>query len=473
MSRTCSLPDDERHPLLDDDGRRLLERLREHASAPRYNFRCGDQLTAAGLERVRAYEQQLNAAPAAWAHGETPAWVGEYAAGCLREVPFYRKRGGAAEDFFALPTCDRADLSREPWSFVPDSQPLDEMIVYDSTGTTGAPLYVPSHPEVSAMYLPALRAALARHGVMLEGGAGRVAILTICAQDYTLTYATVSAFLGQAGYVKINLNPADWRDPRDPVRFIDDCRAEIFSGDPLAFAALAQLPITTRPKALVSSAMTLLPGMQRRLEAHFECPVIDVYSLCESRFIAARRGDAFEIIPHDIFIEILDDRGQLCAAGERGEIVLTGGRNPFQAMLRYRTDDYAAMRWRDGRPVLTDFEGRQPTVFVDTRGGLVNNINVTHALKGFPLAQFSLHQFADGGLRLRLRGYDVDEAGVRQALLNLFGAGQRLTIEPITDAAQRAGKVIQYTSDMDGPGLLDQSFRFRRAALPKSPLSVL
>ncbi|HJQ27308.1 MAG TPA: capsule biosynthesis protein CapK [Blastocatellia bacterium] len=473
MSRACSLPDDERHPLLSEDGRRLLERLWEHEAAPRYNFRCGDQLTAASLERVRAYEQRLNVTPAVWAHGEPPAWVSDYAAWCLRDVPFYRKRQSARDDFFALPTCDRADLSREPWSFVPDGQPLDEMIVYDSTGTTGAPLYVPSHPEVSAMYLPALRAALARHGITLEGGAGRVAIITICAQDYTLTYATVSAFLDQAAYVKINLNPADWRDPRDPVRFIEDCQAEIFSGDPLAFAALAQLPIKARPKALVSSAMTLLPGMQRRLEAHFECPVLDVYSLCESRFIAARRTDAFEIIPHDIFVEILDDEGRLCAPGERGEIVLTGGRNPFQAMLRYRTDDYAAMEWRDGRPVLTDFEGRQPTVFVDTGGRLVNNINVTTALRPFALAQFSLHQFADRRLQLRLHADDVDEASIRQSLVRLFGDGQQLIIEALPASRARGGKVIQYTTEIDDARLVENAFSFRRVPPGKSPLSVL
>jgi phenylacetate-CoA ligase len=473
MTRTCSLSDDQRFPLLSEDGRALLERLWEHPHAPRYNFRCGDQLTSASLERVRAYEQELNAAQNRWAHGETPAWVSRYAAWCLREVPFYRKRDGSAEQFFALPTCDRSELSREPWSFVPDSQPLDEMIVYDSTGTTGAPLYVPSHPEVSAKYLPALRAALARHGVTLEGGANRVAIMTVCAQDYTLTYATVSAFLDEAAYVKINLNPNDWRDAEDRVRFIDDAGPEIFSGDPLAFAALAQLPITTQPKALVSSAMTLLPGMQQQLEAHFHCPVIDVYSLCESRFIAARTQDAFEIIPHDIFIEILDAEGNLCAPGERGEIVLTGGRNPFQAMLRYRTDDYAAMQWRDGRPVLVQFEGRQPTLFVDHRGCLINNINVTQALKPFALAQFSLHQFADRSLRLRMRGYEVDEASVRQSLLNLFGAEQELMIEAITDTGTRGGKVIQYTTDINDVGLVESAFSFRRATVSRSPLSVL
>jgi phenylacetate-CoA ligase len=473
MTRTCALPDDQRFPLLTAEGRALLERLWEHPHAPRYNFRCGDQLTRASLERVREYERELNAAQNSWAHGERPAWVNEYAARCLGDVPFYRKRGGAADNFVSLPTCDRADLSREPWSFVADSQPLDDMIVYDSTGTTGAPLYVPSHPEVSAKYLPALRAALARYQIALEGGADRVAILTVCAQDTTLTYATVSAFLDQAAYVKINLNPNDWRDREDPARFIDDCRPQIISGDPLAFAALAQLPLTWRPGAMISSAMTLLPGLQQRLEAHFGCPVIDVYSLCESRFIAARRDDAFEIIPHDIFIEILDKDDRLCAPGERGEIVITGGRNPFQAMLRYRTDDYAAMEWRDGQPVLVGFEGRQPTLFVDTRGQAVNNINVTHALRPFALAQFSLHQFADHSMRLSMRGYDVDEASVRQALLNLFGNEQRLTVEAINDADTRGGKVIQYTTDLDSAGLCASLFGYRRATLRKPPLSVI
>jgi phenylacetate-CoA ligase len=219
--------------------------------------------------------------------------------------------------------------------------------------------------------------------------------------------------------------------------------------------------------------MTLLPGMQQQLEAHFNCPVIDVYSLCESRFIAARTGDAFEIIPHDIFIEILDADGNLCAPGERGEIVLTGGRNPFQAMLRYRTDDYAAMQWRDRRPVLVQFEGRQPTLFVDTQARLINNINVTHALKPFALAQFSLHQFADRSLRLWMRGYDVDEVSVRQALLNLFGAEQELTIEAITDAGTRGGKVIQYTTDINDVELVENAFSFRRTTVTRSPLSVL
>src|SRR5260370_1170624 len=139
---------------------------------------------------------------------------------------------------------------------------------------------------------------------------------------------------------------------------------------------LMQIPLRVRPKALISSAMTLLPGLQQQLEAHFGCPVLDIYSLCECRFIAARLptshqnnfDDAFEIIPHDIFVEVLDEQGRLCAPGERGEITLTAGRNPFQAMLRYRTDDFAAMQRIHGGALPVPFKAIEPTGFIRTEG---------------------------------------------------------------------------------------------------------
>ena len=211
--------------------------------------------------------------------------------------------------------------------------------------------------------------------------------------------------------------------------------------------------------------MTLLPGLKRQLEAHFNCPVIDVYSLCESRFIAARVDDEFEIIPHDLYIEILAADGRVCQPGERGEITLTGGRNPFQPLLRYRTDDYAAMEFRGSTPVLVNFEGRQPTLFIDARGKIINNINVTHALKPFPIAQFSLHQFEDRALVLKMRGIGVDEQKVKAALLDLFGADQALAIEELTDENAREGKVIQYTSDIKDINIEQAEFSFGRATV--------
>src|SRR5262245_11194384 len=254
----------ERFPLLNETGRSLLKWMLEHPSAPRYNYSCGDQLTAEGLRRVLAFESELRASTRFWEPGEVPEWTLNFAEHCLFDVPIYRRRGGRAEEFFALPTCSREDLEKEQWAYVPDSQPLDEMLIYYTSGTTGKSFNIPSHAEVSSKYLVTLRAALAREGIELEGGSGRISIITPCAQNYSLTYATISSYLNGAGYVKVNLNPSEWKEESDSAKFLDDCNPEVYTGDPIAFLALAKVPLQKRPKALVSSAMTLLPAMRRQ-----------------------------------------------------------------------------------------------------------------------------------------------------------------------------------------------------------------
>ncbi len=177
------LSDEERFPNLSQSGKDLLKRLREHPHAPAYNHRCGDRLKRDGLERVRAFELELRTAKKGWKPGEIPSWVVPFARRCLEKVPIYRKSGASADNFLSIPTVARADIGREPWSFVPDDQSLDDLIFYGTTGTTGHPVKIPSHPEVSSKYLALLRAALSMNDVKLDGGAGRVAIILVCAQN--------------------------------------------------------------------------------------------------------------------------------------------------------------------------------------------------------------------------------------------------------------------------------------------------
>lgn len=441
-----SLTDAERHPLLTVEGRRLLDRLLEHPQAPRYNHRCGDRLTREGLRRVRTFERRLLAPRPSATAGAVPPWVTRFAHRCLKTVPFYRGRGGDHRRFADLPTCARADLGREPWSFVPDDQPLDDLMVYNTTGTTGHPLDVLSHPEVSSLYLPLLRAALRRHGTTFEGGAGRVAIVLVCAQATTYTYASVSAYLGGAGFVKLNLNPSEWRANADRERFLDDCRPEIYTGDPVSLGELARLPLAWRPRAIVSTAMALADGLRRRLESRFGCPVIDVYSMNECRLIGVAAPGGHAVIAPDCFVEVLDGAGAPSPSRERGEITITCGRNPFLPLLRYRTGDFAALELGGPEPILAGLEGRPAAVFLDTRGKRVNSVDISLALRPFPLAQFTLHQAADGGLRLRLGGGMAGTAAIRQTLLALFGEERRLEIEPLQVPA--GSKVIQYTSEL-------------------------
>ena len=445
-----ALIEEQRYPLMTDEGRRLLQWLHESEFAPRYNHHCGPRLTAERLGRVRAFESELRESPPRWTPGVLPGWVPEFAGFCLRDVPFYR-RYASPPDFARLPSCRRANLGREPWAFVPDSQPLDDLIVYSTSGTTGHPLNVLSHPEAAARYLPLLRAALTRHGVTLAGGAGTVACLLVCFQQSTFTYATVSPFLDFAGFAKINLNRADWRQPDDAARFIDACRPEIFTGDPLSFAELARLPLTTRPKALISTAMTLLPGLRDALSARFGCPVLDTYSLNEAGLVGvADASGRWALLQPRLYVEILGEDDQPSPPGVRGEIALTGGYNPFLPLLRYRTGDYARMVYADDQPFLADLEGRPPTTFRTTGGATLNNVDVSVALRDFAMPCYTLHQAADSALTLRLPPEYSGRDQVRSALLRLFGADQVLTMEDLP-LGPPTGKVVQYTRDDANP----------------------
>ncbi|MGB8645398.1 MAG: capsule biosynthesis protein CapK [Anaerolineae bacterium] len=435
--------DEERFPLLTGQGRKMLEFLREHPSAPRYTARSGNRLTAEGLARVRAFDAELRATPVEWTPGAPPAWVNEFVERCYREVPFYRRYGAPPDAFALIPTTDREALARESWSFVPDPLPLDDLIIYSTSGTTGHRIIVPWDPVAAGCYLPLLNKALSFFGLALTSGGGEVACFQIGWQKECFTYVSVTPYLDEAGFAKINLHPSAWREPDDRVRYLDACHPEIFSGDPISFMELARLPLQTRPKALFSTSMALLPGLRARLETRFDCPVLDLYSSNETGLVAVAFQGAQVILPHRLYVEILDESGAALPPGVRGEITLTGGINPYFPMLRYRTGDYASLAFRGRQPALAGLEGRPPTVFYRTDGQAINNIDVTHALAPFPLAQYTLHQAADGALTLRLCGVAVDEAPLRAALLKLFGPDQRLDIERV-EAFER--KVVQYTT---------------------------
>jgi phenylacetate-CoA ligase len=452
MSARDGLTETERYPWLTADARTLLAWLHESEAAPRFNHHCGDRLPAAGLARVRAYAQLMQTEPPGWPAGARPAWLAEFTARCLATVPHYRPYGAPPADLADLPTCSRADLSRAPWEFVPDDAPLDELIVYNTSGATGHPLDILSHPEAASTYLPLLQAALATRGVTLAGGRDpatgrlRVSVVLVCFQRRTYTYASVSHYLGGAGFAKLNLNPADWNDPGDRARYLDACAPEVFTGDPLSLAELLALPLRHRPKALISTAMTLLPGLRAELEARFGCPVIDLYAMNEAGPIAAATPSGYALLQPRLYVEVLDADGRPCPPGARGEVTLSGGFNPFLPLLRYRTGDYARLEHVGGQPRLLDLEGRAPVVFTTGTGRPVNNIDVSGALKRFALAQFQLHQAADGALTLTYSG-TTDPAELRAALVGVLGPELPLTLAAHDPATPPDGKLRQYTRE--------------------------
>ena len=442
--------DNTRFPGLTPAGAAMLERLREHPCAPIYRNQSGHRLLPEEVPQVLQFAAEVRGAVVDPVSAPMPGWLTAFVADALARVPHYRRYGSPPAALADLPTIDRGTLARDIAPFVPDDQPLDRLINFRTTGTTGQPLLIASHPLVAARYLAFHERALARRGIELASGPGDVGVMLVGWQQRCFTYVSVTPQRGECGLAKINLHPDDWRESAHRGAYIDALQPEVVTGDPLSLAALLEIGIAHRPRAILSTSMTLLPGLRQALEQRFACPVLDIYSLNEAGPIAVYDPalDGHVLLQPRMAVEIVDAQGVPQPEGARGEITLTGGFNFCLPLVRYRTGDFAALEQRGGEWVLAGLSGRAPVRFRCADGSWVNNIDVTHALKPYALPQYALLQRADGRFEFTAwRAGAVDAVALKAALHGLLGAAAQLSVE-FSDA--EVDKVVQYRTELPG-----------------------
>jgi phenylacetate-CoA ligase len=99
-------------------------------------------------------------------------------------------------------------------------------------------------------------------------------------------------------------------------------------------------------------------------------PVVDVYSSEEFGYLAMQCPDHehYHVQSENVLVEVLDDGGRSCAAGEIGRVVVTSLHNFGMPLLRYDIGDYAEVGppcdCGRGLPVLRRILGRQRNMFV-------------------------------------------------------------------------------------------------------------
>jgi len=456
------------HPLLTAASLRMLKRLQEHPDAPRWTYRAGDYLTASELRTVVRFRTQLNTARRPRkANQPSPAILARLHR-LQSKVPLFRERvpRGVAPTHLPhiwgqIATMGREDVALRPERLVPDDLDLERMMVYRTAGATGHALLVPNDRIAVACYQPFLEFALARYGVRPRFGPDRVACFLVCAQKSTVTYATVLSYFKGAGFAKLNLNPEEWPGADSPHRFFREFQPAFLTGDPISFAEMLRMKIPAKPMAMVSTAVALSQGLKQRLSEAYRCPVIDWYSLTETGPIgyACPKNHGYHLLPHDVHIEAVAPDGKPVSPGEIGEITVTGGRNPFLPLLRYRTGDWGRLDFGrcpcgDRMPRILDLEGRGPILFRTSHGTVVNPVDVSRVLREFPFVQHEFIQQANLECELVARPISKelapDQVAVEQVLRVLFGPGISVNIRYDYDLGSRAdgGKVIPYRSEL-------------------------
>ena len=433
-----ALTDEERWPLMTPAAETMLNRLRTHPSAPRYNHACGDRLSARARGNLVTYRARL-------AMGHPPEdWIMPLVERVYATVPRYRHRP-LPTSLAEVPTTDRHDLLSHAEAHVPVDADLSELIVYRTSGSRGPAATVPMTPEFCALDLPVMQHLLSALGVEVRGGASRVSLVNVYDQPVAYQFASVSSYLDGAGVVKVNLHESGWHTPKDRTAFLDACAPELYTGNPISLATLATLPLTTRPKAILSGAMALGDGLRELLSTRFGCPVIDLYGITEAGLIAWRPDNGpHRILPRQLHVELLSPTGTPCQPGERGEITVTCGENPLLPLLRYRTGDHATLSTVDGTPALTDLEGRDPVRYQSATGRWVNSIELTHVLSPLGLVAWQLHQDGTGRVRVETHG---PTAGVEEAVRSLLGA---VEVEVEETNLARDAKPQRYSSTLEG-----------------------
>ncbi|MCD0466003.1 AMP-binding protein [Flavobacterium sp. ENC] len=438
-----ALTDAERFPLLEDLS--FLDALKQDAYAPKFNFKSGDRLDAVRLSKVNTYKAQYYNEKVFWNEGEIPIWLTGYLKWCLQTVPFYQNKG---RDFDSFSTISREDIRKYPYLFVSNEADLKELLVYYTSGSTGPKLDVLFDAVSQASWLPQIESVLKDFDISITKNKDTTAIALICAQEKTLTYASLSAYLEGAGILKINLNPSEWNHPDDAKKYLEKYNPQILTGDPIAFMALLDLKPKLTPKALLSSAMKLTKGTKGKLEAYFKCPVIDLYSLTECRNIGYASEYGHKVIRPDLYLEIFDEHEDVqLPYGERGELVVTGGINPFLPLIRYRTGDFCSLKIENGVPYLVDLEARNPVVFFTKSEVKINTIDISNRLSKLSLAGFKMHQEKDK--RIQFTGYsnDVTSEEIIEVLNSIFKNDIDIVAEIQKISQNNSIDKSQYSSD--------------------------
>ncbi len=427
----------ERYPLLTEAGAAMLQQLREHPDAPRFNYATGDRLQPVDLPILDRYRESLATSRGTQAAGPPSAAILSRVATWRETVPFFHRSLATFRDLRAewerIPTTSRSDLALRPWDFVPVDEPLDRMIIYRTAGTTGHPITVPHHPIAIRLYEPLIEYALERHGARPEFRPGSVACFLVGAQIRTYTYAAVLTGWNQAGFAKLNLRQTEWPREGSQQRYFADLAPQFLTGDPISFAEMLRLDFPAQPSALVSTSVAMSPRLKSRLMEKYKAPVIDWYSLVETGPIGyiCPQGNGYHVLPTDIHIEALRPDGSVCGAAEHGEITVTGGRNPFAPLVRYRTGDWGSLDYApclcgERSPRILELEGRTPLLIRAADGTPVSTVDLSRILREHPLLLHEFTQHADRSCELVYRplpGQIPDaknmEADLRRALGDL------------------------------------------------------
>jgi phenylacetate-CoA ligase len=285
-------------------------------------------------------------------------------------VPYYRKHGAAA-------SITKDQIRERPEDFIADGFSRRALIPWHTSGTTGKPLTVYYSREAMQKMWAFVELYRNTAGVTKDDRRGQFTgkmIVPPCQSASTKVFwrrdlANHTLLLSTVHLLPENLPFY--------AAALERFQPAYLCGYPSSMYVLADYyRQSDRPAprltAALTSAETLLDHQRRTIEETFATRVFDQYGQAEMQsFWYECEAGRMHAHPLAGVTEILRPDGTPAAAGEMGEVVLTGLLNYAMPLVRYRIGDTARFSTEScpcgrGMPVIEEIGGRQDD-FVYTR----------------------------------------------------------------------------------------------------------
>jgi phenylacetate-CoA ligase len=270
-------------------------------------------------------------------------------------IPFYRKRleqagfhpqqGVNAEIFANLELLKRSDIQLSHDALISRKIPKDhgELFEYHTSGSTGMPIKAIGTDITQFFWCIYTMRDHLWHKRDLSGKLA--AIRTTVKDGISEGWGVSTDEIYKTGQsVMMNIKT----DIDEQMRWLDGQQPNYLISHPSNIYALAKRSIdqgiTLQGLYQVRTfGEVVSPELRSICLQAWNAPVVDAYSCEEIGYIALQcpEGEDYHVLSESLFLEVLDDEGRQCDAGEVGRVVITTLQNFAMPLLRYEIGDYA------------------------------------------------------------------------------------------------------------------------------------
>ena len=279
-----------------------------------------------------------------------------------RTAPFYKDRLSeagirqsqalAATDLLGLPPITRADLQESSEEMLSSRIPGSHGKVSPITtsGSTGAPVHL-SHTSIDSLFWDAF--TLRDHQWHQRDFKGSLAAIRWRSDKHGMAPVGVEqedwgspvnqVYESGKGYF---LNSAS--DIGDQMQWLIDVAPDYLISHPSNLAALARRFVQdgktlSSLKQVRTVGEMVTPEVREVCKDAWNVMLVDMYTSQELGYMALQcpEFDHYHVQSEHVYLEVVNDEGEPCKAGEVGRILVTGLHNFATPLIRYEIGDYA------------------------------------------------------------------------------------------------------------------------------------